>query len=168
LLTKPIEEEGRNFKISLKDYNHKEPAFELPYVNEDLDAYRKRVENFFKFSFMTDLRSVEITPEIYGDTIIALWKIIDERYKEGNIIIHDIFLWSSTARDPKNLDFKLPEGDETGYFVPLHDTILSGGLGNALLYGWQGDSLLGDPENFLITNRRKGVLEAFMHPMTKI
>lgn len=167
LLSKPMEEEGRNFKISLKDYSFKEPAFELPQVNEDLDAYRKRVENFLKFQNVTRRWDMKITPELHGETMIAFWKVVDEKYKDANSIMHSIFLWSCMARDPENLDYGLPVGEEPRNFVGLHEMVLSRGLGNSLQYGWQGTSLFGHPNNMLIKNRQGGALEAFMHPIAR-
>lgn len=167
LLSKPMEEEGRNFKISLADYDFKEPAFELPLVNEDLDAYRKRVETFLKFPAVNRRWDVKVTPELHGETLIAFWKVVDEKYKEANLIMHSIFLWSCMARDPEHLDYGIPVGEQERNFVSLHDAVLNRGLGNALLYGWQANSLLGSPLNFLIKNRQGGVLEAFMHPVAR-
>lgn len=167
LLSKPMEEEGRTFKISLKDFDFKEPAFELPQVNEDLDAYRKRVETFLKFPNINRRWDVKVTPELHGETMIAFWKVVDEKYKGANIIMHSIFLWACMARDPENLDFGIPIGDEPRNFISLHDAVLSRGLGNTLLYGWQGSALLGSPINFLIKNRQGGALEAFIHPIAR-
>lgn len=167
LLSKPMEEEGRTFKISLKDYDYKEPAFELPLVNEDLDAYRKRVEGFLKFPHVNRRWDMKVTEELHGETMIAFWKVVDEKYKEANIVMHDIFLWSCMARDPENLDYSIPIGMEDRNFVSLHDAILNRGLGNTLLYGWQANALLGSPLNFLIKNRQGGVLESFMHPIAR-
>lgn len=167
LLSKPMEEEGRTFKISLKDYNFKEPAFELPLVNEDLDAYRKRVEGFLKFPNVNRRWDMKVTEELHGETMIAFWKVVDEKYKGANIVMHDIFLWSTMARNPENLDYGIPTGDEPRNFVSLHDAILNRGLGNTLLYGWQANALLGSPLNFLIKNRQGGVLESFIHPIAR-
>lgn len=165
LLSQPIEEEGKGFKISLKGYDPKEPAFELPLVNEDLDAYRRRVEDFLKFAHMNKRWDVKVTPELHGEMMVAFWKIVDEKYNGANIVMHDIFLWACMARDPKNLNFSLPLGDDDRYFVSLHDAVLNRGLGNALQYGWQASSLTGSANNFLIKNRQGGIMEAFMHPM---
>lgn len=167
LLSKPMEEEGRTFKISLKDYNFKEPAFELPQVNEDLDAYRRRVEGFLKFAHVNRRWDVKVTPELHGETMIAFWKVVDEKYKEANSIMHSIFLWSCMARDPENLDYGIPVGDEPRNFISLHDAVLNRGLGNSLLYGWQASALLGHPNNMMIKNRQGGGLEAFMHPIAR-
>lgn len=167
LLSKPMEEEGRTFKISIKDFDFKEPAFELPQVNEDLDAYRKRVETFLKFPNINRRWDVKVTPELHGETMIAFWKVVDEKYKGANIIMHSIFLWACMARDPENLDFGIPIGEEPRNFISLHDAVLSRGLGNTLLYGWQGSALLGSPINFLIKNRQGGALEAFIHPIAR-
>lgn len=167
LLSRPMEEEGRTFKISLKGFDFKEPAFELPQVNEDLDAYRKRVETFLKFPNINRRWDVKVTPELHGETMIAFWKVVDEKYKGANSIMHSIFLWACMARDPEHLDFGIPIGDEPRNFISLHDAVLSRGLGNTLLYGWQGSALLGSPINFLIKNRQGGALEAFCHPIAR-
>lgn len=167
LLSQPMEEDGRSFKISLKGFNFKEPAFELPLVNEDLDAYRKRVETFLKFPKINRRWDVKVTPELHGETMIAFWKVVDEKYKGANSIMHSIFLWACMARDPEHLDFGIPIGDEPRNFISLHDAVLSRGLGNTLLYGWQGSALLGSPINFLIKNRQGGALEAFCHPIAR-
>ncbi|AEV89511.1 RNA polymerase beta' subunit [Pseudomonas phage OBP] len=167
LLSKNMEEEGRTFKISLKDYDFKEPAFELPQVNEDLDAYRKRVENFLKFPHINRRWDVKVTPELHGETMIAFWKVVDEKYKDANSIMHSIFLWACMGRDPENLDYGIPIGDQPRNFVSMHEAILNRGLGNTLLYGWQANALLGSPLNFLIKNRQGGVLEAFTHPIAR-
>lgn len=165
LLSKPMVEEGKTFKISLKDYDFKEPAFELPQVNENLDAYRKRVENYLKFATLNRRWDAKVTPELHGEIFIGFWKVVDEKYKEASSIMHSIFLWSCMARDPEHLDFGLPIGDEPRNFISLHDAVLNRGLGNSLLYGWQASSLLGHPNNMMIKNRQGGALEAFVHPI---
>jgi len=167
LLSKPMEEEGRTFKISLKDYDHKEPAFELPQVNEDLDAYRRRVEQFLKFPHIARRWDILVTPELHGETLIAFWKVVDEKYKEANLIMHSVFLWSCMARNPEGLDYGLPIGNEPRNFVSLHECVLNRGLGNSLLYGWQASALLGHPNNMMIKNRQGGGLESFMHPIAR-
>lgn len=75
------------------------------------------------------------------------------------------FSWACMARNPENLDYGIPIGDEPRNFISLHDAVLSRGLGNTLLYGWQANALLGSPINFLIQNRQGGALEAFVHPI---
>lgn len=165
LMSQDIVEEGRNFKISLKGFDPKEPAFILPQVNEDLDAYRKRVEDEFEFSEIKNRHDFKITPEIYGEYLIRLWKVVDEKYKGANIIMHDIFLFSSSARDPQNLDYSLPNCNDQRVLVSLHESVINRGLGNALFYGWQSESLLDNPARYLTVNRQAGALEAFMQPM---
>jgi hypothetical protein len=164
-LEQPIEEEGKTFKISLKGFDAKEPAFELPQVNEDLDAYRKRVENKFKFDEVKNRWDHWITPEIFGEYVVSLWKVIDEKYKGANIIMTDIFLWACTAIDPNNLDYGLPGETDKRVFVSLHESIIHGGMSNALVYGYQKESLINEPYRFLVKNRKSGVLEAFMNPI---
>lgn len=167
LLSRPMEEEGRTFKISLKGFNPKEPAFELPQVNEDLDAYRRRVENFLKFPNVNRRWDVKVTPELHGEMLIAFWKVVDEKYKEANIIMHSVFLWACMARDPEHLDYSTPVGDEERNFISLHDAVLNRGLGNSLQYGWQASALLGHPNNMMIKNRQGGALEAPLHPVAQ-
>ena len=165
LLEQPIEEEGKTFKISLKGFDPKEPAFELPQVNEDLDAYRKRVENKFKFDEVKNRWDHWITPEIFGEYVVSLWKVIDEKYKGANIIMTDIFLWACSAIDPNNLNYGLPGETDKRVFVSLHESIIHGGMSNALVYGYQHESLLSEPYRFLVKNRKSGALEAFMNPI---
>lgn len=161
LMSQPIEEEGRTYKISLKGYDPQEPAFELPQVNEDLDAYRKRVESFFAFKELRHRWDYTITEEIHGELMVGLWKVVDEKYKGANIILHDIFLFSSMARDPANLNYGLPAAGDERVMISLHDAVTHRGMCNALLYGYQGESLLNDPYRFLVQNRQGGALEAF-------
>lgn len=165
LMSKDIIEDGKIFKISLKDFDPEEPAFELPQVNEDLDAYRKRVEDFYKFLEIKGRFDYKITPEIHGEFMVALWKVVDEKYKGANIIMHDIFLFSCMAKNPGELDFSLPNCNDERVFISLHESIINRGMGNALIYGYQNESLLNDPAKFLIKNRQDGVLECFMQPI---
>ena len=79
--------------------------------------------------------------------------------------MHDIFLFSSSARDPQNLDYSLPNCNDQRVLVSLHESVINRGLGNALFYGWQSESLLDNPARYLIVNRQAGALEAFMQPM---
>lgn len=165
LMSQPMEEEGRGFKVSIKGFDPAEPAFELPQVNEDLDAYRKRVENKFGFPEIKNRADYNITPEIHGELVVDLWKVVDEKYKGANIIIHDIFLFAHMAKNPEELDFGLPAANDTRYMVPLKESVTYGGMSNALLFGYQQESLLSDPVRFLVKNRKGGVLESFMKPM---
>lgn len=165
LMEQDIVEDGRNMKISLKGFDPAEPAFVLPQVNEDLDAYRKRVEDSLKFTELKGRFDFKITPEIHGEYLIQLWKTVDEKYKEANIIMHDIFLYSCMARNPEGLDYSLPNCNDERVFVSLHDAVMHRGMGNALLYGYQHESLLAGPANYLVVNRQAGALEAFMQPM---
>lgn len=165
LLEKPIEPDGKKFKISLEGWDFSEPAFELPMVNEDLDAYRNRVENFFKFAGITNKHETEITPEIHGDLIVGAWKVISEKYPEVNIIIPDIFLWASMSKDPGNMDYRLPVGDDKRYVSTLHDNVVNRGLGNALFYGYHNESLLGSVRKYCKRHQPMGALECYFHPI---
>lgn len=165
LLSQPMERyDGNKFKISIKGFDHNEPAYELPLVNEDLDAYRERVESFLRFK---DWGDTEVTPEVHGETLIAFWKVVDEKYKEANIVMHSIFLWCCMVTNPKELDFSIPTGEEPRQFMNFQRALLSRGLGNAIMYGWQKDVLMGGPLSFLIKNRQGGALECFIHPMAR-
>lgn len=165
LMSQPIENEGKTYKISLKNFSSNEPAFELPEVNEDLDAYRKRVESFFLFKELRRRWDYYITEEIHGELLVSLWKVVDEKYKNANIILHDIFLFSCMARDPTNLNYGLPGADDQRVILSLHEAVIHRGMCNALLYGYQNESLLKDPYKFLIQNRQGGALEAFMQTL---
>ena len=90
---------------------------------------------------------------------------VDEKYKGANIIMTDIFLWACTAIDPNNLDYGLPGEADKRVFVSLHESIIHGGMSNALVYGYQKESLINEPYRFLVKNRKGGVLEAFMNPI---
>ncbi|QDJ97060.1 putative DNA-directed RNA polymerase subunit beta/beta' [Aeromonas phage D3] len=164
LMTQDIVEEGRGYKISLKDFDPKEPAFILPQVNEDLDAYRKRVEDFLTVT-LRGRHDREVTPEMHGELMVALWKVVDEKYKGANIIMHDIFLFAAMARDPQNLNYSLPNCNDRRVFIAMHEGVMNRGIGNAMLYGYQNESLLSNPACYLVTNRQMGALEAFMQPM---
>lgn len=162
LMTKPIEEDGRSWKISLKDWDSEQPAFELPQVNEDLDAYQRRVENWFSFDEIRGRSDYWIDEERHGELLVSLWKVVDEKYSGANIIIHDIFTFACMSRDPDNLDYGLPSASDQRKMVTLQDSVIHGGIGNALLYGYQANSLLQDPARYLVKNRKSGVLEAFL------
>lgn len=165
LMTKPIEEDGRVFKISLQGWDSDQPAFELPQVNEDLDAYQRRVEGWFGFEEIKGRSDYWINEERHGELLVSLWKVVDEKYKGANIIIHDIFTFSCMAIDPDNLNYGLPSANDQRKMCTLHDTIIHGGIGNALLYGYQGNSLLQDPARYLVKNRKGNALEAFLSVM---
>lgn len=165
LKDKKMEEEGRVMKVSLHGWDSELPAYELPFINEDLDSYRRRVEDSLKFINLKGLIEVEVDEVRHGEQMIEFWKVVNERNKDANIIIHDIFLWACMCRDPKNLDYSLPVGDEPRVFVSYHDCIMNRGQGNALIYGWQSKSLTGSPMNFEVENRQGGVLESFISPI---
>lgn len=166
LKDKKMEEEGRVMRVSLVGWDSEQPAFELPFINEDLDAYRRRVEDGLKFINLKGLIESEVTEISHGEQFIQLWKTMNERNKDVNSITHSIFLWSCMCRDPNALDYRTPTANDSRVFVSFHDCIMNRGQGNSLGYGWQAKSLTGNPRNFMVENRQGGVLEGFMHPIT--
>lgn len=168
LKDKRMEEEGRVMKVSLIGWDNTQPAFELPFINEDLDGYRRRVEDSLKFIALKGLIENEVDEVRHGEQVIDLWKTMNDKNKDVNIIVHDILLWSCMCKDPKNLDYSLPVGDDPRVFVSFHDCIINRGQGNALIYGWQSKSLTGSPLNFEVKNRQGGVLESFISPIADL
>lgn len=167
LKDKKFEEEGRIMKVSLVGWDSEQPAYELPFINEDLDAYRRRVEDSLKFINLKGLIDVNVDEVSHGEQLIQFWKVVNEQSKDSNIIIHDIFLWACMCRDPKNLDYSTPTADEDRVFVSFHDCIMNRGQGNSLMYGWQSKSLTGSPANFMVKRTQGGVLEGFMNPIAE-
>lgn len=161
-------EDGKVHAVSLKGWDHRKPVYELPFVNEDLDTYRRKVEEFLKFPSLKGRFNYLIDPELHGEYIVDFWKVVNERYDGANIIIHDIFLWACMCRDPTNLDYSMPTGYDQRTFVSFHDCILNRGQGNGTQYGWQAKGLMGSPLNFLTKFRQGGVLESFLHPIARM
>lgn len=160
-----MEEEGRLYRISLENWDYKLPAYELPIVNEDLNAYRKSVEGYLRFTHLKGLIDEPVTEEMHGDQLLGFWKVVHPQNQASNIVVHDLLLHCCMAKDPKRLEYGLPSVDDERYFVSFHDAIMNRGQGTALMYGWQGKLLTGSPLNFLTPNRQGGVMESFLRPI---
>lgn len=168
LKDKEMENDSGLVRVPLKDWDPNKPAFELPYVNEDLDTYRNKVETALKFPNLKDRMDIQVSEEMHGEYMVSFWKTVNERYSGANIIIHDIFLWSCMCVDPLNLDYSMPTADQPRVLVSFHECILNRCVSSALLYGWQSKLLTGKPRNYLIKNRQGGALSCYLYPMTKM
>lgn len=157
--------EGKSKIVSLANWDPSIPAFELPFVNEDMNAYRVRVEDSLCFKDMKGLIDQEVTEESYGERLNTFWRVVHEQNKDANIVIHDIFLFACSAVNPKTLDYSLPSAQDSRYFVKFTECIENRGQGNALIYGYQSKVLMGSPLNFLNDTRQGGVLESFIQPI---
>lgn len=166
LRSKEVVEEGKSVKISLLDWDAIQPAYELPNVNENLNAYRERTENFLTFSDFKGRETEEVTEEIHGEIFYDYWKIVQEQNKEANKIIYDILLWSCMVKDPERLDYSLPSANDTRYFKGFQEAFFYRGQGNPLMFGWQKDQLAKQPKRFIAKNRQPNVLESSLFPLT--
>lgn len=162
-----MEEEGKLYKVSLLGWNPAVPAYELPIINEPLDAYRKRCEEFLKFTHLKGRIHDEVDEVFHGEQLVKFWKIVHEQNQDANIVIHEMLLWCCMVRDPIYLDMGLAGAEHRRYFMSYQSVILNGGQGTALLYGWQGLQLTGSPSNFAVKNKRRGPLESYLSPIAR-
>lgn len=147
--------------IDLSKWNHKSPLFSLPYMHEDLDVHRRKIESFLTLSSRNPVwKAEEVTPVKFGETLTEFWNLINEKFKGNNIIHVETMLYSITAKDPDNGSYALVNGNGKKYFASLGECIPNRGAGTMLIFERQ-QIALNDHRSFLMKDRQGSQLEAF-------
>lgn len=147
--------------VSLSEWNFLLPMFKLTNTHEDLDYLRKEVENFMKFSNRNSKwLSQPVTPELFGETVTELWKLINTKFKGHNIIHTSTLLYSLLSTDPENGCYSIMNGHGTKYFSSYERNLFNRGAGTAFLFN-DPQKLLNTPEWFLVKDRMNGPSEAY-------
>lgn len=149
--------------VSLSEWNPTLPMFKLTNTHEDLDYLRKEIENFMRFSNRNSKwLSQEVTPELFGETVTELWKLINTKFKGHNIIHASTLLYSLVALDPENGCYTLMNGHGTKYFSSYERNLYNRGVGTAFLFN-DPQKLINTPEWFLVKDRLDGPSESYWH-----
>lgn len=149
--------------VKLSEWNHTLPMFKLTNTHEDLDYLRKEVENFMKFSKRNSKwLSQPVTPELFGETVTELWRIINSKFKGHNIVHSSTLLYSLLTTDPENRCYDLMNGRGTKYFASYEQCLFNRGVGSAFLFN-DPQKLIDTPEWFLVKDRPGGPSEAYWH-----
>lgn len=147
--------------IDLAKWNFKSPLFTLPYMHEDLDVHRRKIESFLTLSNRNPVwKAEEITPVKFGETLTEFWNLINEKFKGNNIIHVETMLYSITAKDPENGSYALVNGNGSKYFASLGECIPNRGAGTMLIFERQ-QIALNDHKSFLMKDRQGSQLESF-------
>lgn len=158
------EQRDRKFiTISLSEWNWLLPMFKLTNTHEDLDYLRKEIENFMKFSNRNSKWLTQVvTPELFGETVTELWKLINTKFKGHNIVHVSTLLYSLCALDPENGCYALMNGRGDKYFSSYERNLYNRGVGTAFLFN-DPQKLINTPEWFLIKDRLDGPSESYWH-----
>lgn len=162
VLTRGWKVQDKKFiSVELGGWNHKAPLFELPYMHEDLDVHRRRIESFLTFSNRNiTWKKQEVTPRLFGDVLSEFWQLMAQKFKGNNIIHLETMLYATTAADPFNGCYALVNGRGTKYFTSFVNCINNRGAGTMLIFERQ-QTYLNDPKSFLIKDRQGTPLECF-------
>lgn len=162
LLSKGWANEGKkHITVDLSEWNTLSPIFTLPYVREDLDMHRARVENFITFNKRNNAwRQQIVTPRLFGEVLAEYWGLINQETKGINIIHPEVLLYSTLCRDPMRGDYSLANGNGPKYFVNFQECIKGRGAGMLMIYENQ-QNVLSDPKTFRVVNRQGSPLECF-------
>ncbi len=161
------EVEKKTLLVDLTNYDVRNPLFILPYVHEDLDQYRKKIEAFVSFTTRNGswIRR-PLTPEYIGETLNEFWLLINQKFKGINILHPETILYALMAKDPSNGLYGLPVGDEPRYFIPFTQCIKNRGMGTLCIYQ-EADEVLEDPKSYDIKQRQAGHCETFLNLSVK-
>lgn len=147
--------------IELGGWNPKAPLFVLPYMHEDLDVHRRRIESFLTFSNRNiTWKKQEVTPKLFGEVLSEFWTLMAQKFKGNNIIHLETMLYATTAADPFNGCYALVNGRGTKYFTSFVNCINNRGAGTMLIFERQ-QTYLNDWKSFLIKGRQGSDLECF-------
>lgn len=162
LMDSELEVQDRKFVVvDLKDWNHSEPIFSLPYTREDLDQHRARVENFLTFNKRnTAWKRQVVTPKVFADTLSEFWTLINSETKGINMVYLEVVLAAALTKDPENGSYQLALGEQEKYFSSFISCIENRGVGQMMIFEKQ-QLYLNSPKSFLIKDRQGSPLECF-------
>ena len=147
--------------VELGGWNYKAPLFALPYMHEDLDVHRRRIESFLTFSNRNiTWKKQEVTPKLFGEVLSEFWQLMAQKFKGNNIIHLETMLYATTASDPFNGCYALVNGRGIKYFTSFVNCINNRGAGTMLIFERQ-QTYLNDPRSFLVKDRQGSPLECF-------
>ena len=151
----------KNVSIDLSDWNNKSPLFNLPYMHEDLNVHRERIENFLVFSKRNKVwREQVVSPKLFGQTLDEFWSLINHKFKGNNIVYPEIMLMAVTAANPEQGDYSLKNGDKESYFTSFHQCVGNRGSGTIFIFDNQ-QGILNKPSSFDVVNRQPSPLECY-------
>lgn len=149
--------------IDMSKWNPKLALFKLTNTHENLNVLRKTIEEFLEFRGRNNQwMAQEVTPELYGKTLVELWNLINHKFKGHNIVHASILLFATTARDPGNLCYKVMNGREPKQFIGFSQCLYNRGVGTSFLYN-SPQKQIGNPEWYLVKDRQDGVFESYWH-----
>lgn len=162
ILDQGWEQEDKNFiSISLGDWNIKAPLFILPHMHEDLDVHRRKIESFLSYTSRNNAwMKREVTPQIFGETLVEFWQLVNQKFKGNNIIHTELMLYAGTAKNPEQGFYGLSNGNGTKYFASLSSCINNRGAGTLLIFERQ-QSVFSDYKTYLVKERQPSILEGY-------
>jgi hypothetical protein len=148
--------------VDLSKWNSQEPMFVLPFVREDLDAHRGRVENFLTFNKRNAAwKKQVITPKIFGEVMAEFWTLINQETKGINMIHVEIILACALTKDPVNNSYKLATGPGDKFFSSFISCIDNRGSGSMMIFERQQNTI-NLPRTFGVKDRQASPLECFL------
>lgn len=149
--------------IDLAGWHAKSPLFTLPYMHEDLNVHRSRIESFLTFSKRNNAwKKQAVTPRLFGETLAEFWSLINQKFRGNNIIHTEVMLFATTAKAPEGRSYALVNGRGEKYFTSFINCINNRGMGTLLIFERQ-QGVINDPRTFLMRERQESPLEAFWH-----
>jgi len=151
----------KHIRIDLTHWNVMEPVFSLPFIREDLDAHRARVESFITFSKRNSTwKNQVVTPKVFGEVLTEYWTLIAQEIKGINIVHPEIMLYCCLTATPGGIDASIPTGDVPKYFSSFEEAVIGRGIGHLMIYERQ-QNVLNKMKTFRMVNRQGSPLEAF-------
>jgi hypothetical protein len=149
--------------VDLANWNSIDPMFVLPYVREDLDAHRARVENFLTFNKRNAAwKKQVVTPKIFGEVMTEFWTLINAETKGINMIHVEMILACALAKDPANNSYALATQPGEKYFASFISCIDNRGSGGMMIFERQQNTI-NIPRTFAVKDRQASPLECFLH-----
>ena len=151
----------KHIKIDLAKWNVLEPVFTLPFIREDLDAHRARVESYITFSKRNSTwKNQVVTPKIFGEVLTEYWTLISQEIKGINVVHPEIMLYCCLTATPGGIDASIPAGDVPKYFSSFEEAVVGRGIGHLMIYERQ-QNVLNKMKTFRMVNRQGSPLECF-------
>jgi hypothetical protein len=102
----------------------------------------------------------EVTPQIFGETLVEFWQLVNQKFKGNNIIHTELMLYAGTAKNPEQGFYGLSNGNGTKYFASLSSCINNRGAGTLLIFERQ-QSVFSDYKTYLVKERQPSILEGY-------
>lgn len=147
--------------VDLESWNHKAPLFELPYMHEDLDVHRRRIESFLTYSSRNiTWKKQAVGPKLFGEVLSEFWQLMAQKFKGNNIVHLEAMLYATLAKDPFNGSYALMNGRGEKYFTSFVNDINNRDSGTTLIFERQ-QTYLNDVKSFLVKDRQGTPLACF-------